>query len=234
MEQLYILKLSNDKYFITTNLDSADSNEWVNLHKPHSLFASKIDYERNTIILFMIMFGVENVRGEHYFTEVNIPKSDILKDINDMTKYTKRKMEPECIEVRTPEKMQFIYVLELSDKTYHIGTTYDIDISYHYLRQKYGTFKQVMLKSIRDRYHETEVIIEYLAKYGKTNIKHDNQRKLDSAWHELVTSHDGTICLNCNEKGHHHFYCRKEPSIPECHHEFEHERSTFVSCIDFE
>lgn len=234
MEQLYILKLSNDKFFVTTSMDSVDSNEWVNLHKPYHLFSSKIDYERNTIILFMIMFGFENVRGEHYFTEVDLPKADIIKDINDMSKYTKRKMEHLCIELKPAEKMQFVFVLQLSDHTYHIGTTYDIDVTYHYLKKKYGNIKQIMLKSIRDRYHETEVIIEYMVKYGKDNIKHDNQRKLDSAWHELVTSHDGTVCLNCNEKGHHHFYCKKEPAVTECEFEDEYNRSSVVCGLDFE
>lgn len=139
--KLYLLELSDDKYYVGQTEDpdfrfkehlSGKGARWTRLHKPlHILLTRtiKVDspaeamlHENWMTLQFMEKFGWENVRGGDYLVVESFKLQERISHIYDCEKNKIRYFVPDCPYLFGSFGEWHVYVLELESNFYYVGS----------------------------------------------------------------------------------------------------------------
>jgi predicted GIY-YIG superfamily endonuclease len=211
MNFLYVLLLTNNKYYIGHTIYTTQKNEWVAKYKLVKIlelnkcnFEPKIEDEY--VIKYMKKYGIDNVRGGS-FTKLKLTKYEYNK-INSLM----NNMKP----------LHYIYTLLLKNNKYYIGKTKNpkYRLQQHYnsygseWTKKYSPIKLIQLTKSNGDFNEDIVVFKYMRKYGINNVRGGSFSKLNLTKHEYqilnnIISTSNDTCFKCRKSGHFAKNCSK-------------------------
>jgi predicted GIY-YIG superfamily endonuclease len=197
--KLYLLELANDKYYVgqTQNPDyrfhehsRGRGAKWTCLHKPLRILLTKevtvrgcreAMLQENWMTLKMMeRFGWENVRGGDFVRIEAIQLSALLGHIYDLKQNKIRYYIPDCPYLFGTGDEWHVYVLELADNHYYIGSCKSLGktLGEHFdgksieWTRQHPVVRVAELVTMKERYLEVKnkMVLDYIARFGRDRV----------------------------------------------------------------